>query len=128
MSRYPSLHGAFHIDPMPGQPQVAHCHSFFIQADKRHQGHGTAMKRLQMFHLQSQQYDYATCTIDASNDAQRQVLIKNGWRRLDGFSNSRTGGQTELWGRDVPKDEAWDVDQRQTAVPAVDDPVNELGV
>ena len=43
-------------------------------------------------------YDYATCTIDATNEAQRAVLTKAGWRLLDNITNSRSGGITQLWG------------------------------
>lgn len=30
--RFATLFGAYEIDSVPGQPQVAHCHGFFVRA------------------------------------------------------------------------------------------------
>lgn len=31
MTRYANNAGAFHIEPAPSQPQLAHCHGFFVR-------------------------------------------------------------------------------------------------
>lgn len=100
-TRYNSDFGAFEITPYPAQPQIAHCHGFFIVADARGKGLGSKLKLAQMELLTEQLYDYATCTVDATNAAQRRVLEKSGWECLAVFPNSRTGGSTELWGWSV---------------------------
>lgn len=105
MARYVSDFGAFEVSPTPGQPQVAHCHGFFVIPVGRGRGIGTAQKIKQMEVLTEELYDYATCTVDASNVAQKRVLEKTGWQCLAVFDNSRTGGKTELWGWDVGSDD-----------------------
>lgn len=40
--RYSTPAGAYEIDSVPSQPQVAHCHGFFVQRELR--GHGLAHK------------------------------------------------------------------------------------
>lgn len=104
MTRYAYLEGAFEIDSVQGQSQVAHCHSFFVRAKMRGKGNAHVLKRHQLERLAAEHYDYATATVDASNEAQKRVLTKAGFRRLDTFTNSKTCGVTELWGRTVTKD------------------------
>ena len=98
MTRYATDYGAFEIDPMPGQPQVALCHSFFVLPDRRGQGLAHALKEMQNCALKQLGYNMALCTVSAGNAAQKRVLTKSGWRRMDGFSNRRIGGDTEVWG------------------------------
>lgn len=98
MTRYATEHGAYEIDSVPGQPQIAHCHSLHIKREHRGKGHGHSLKAHQMQVLQSLGYDMATCTIDASNERQRAVLERAGWSLLQNIPNSRSGGVTQLWG------------------------------
>lgn len=98
MTRYATPYGAYEIDSVPGQPQIAHCHSLHIKLEHRGQGLGCALKAHQMQTLHALGYDYATCTIDGSNERQRKVLTKAGWNMLQNITNSRTGGITQLWG------------------------------
>ena len=98
MERYSFSYGAFHITAVPGQPQLAHCHGFFVPIDFRGLGYGNKLKKKQMEMLARGQFDYATCTVDSSNHAQRAILEKNGWTQLSSFSNRRNGSETELWG------------------------------
>lgn len=101
MTRYFMPAGSYHIDALPGQPQVAHCHGFFVPTDRRGMGLAHQLKAHQIENLEAELYDYATATVDAGNDAQKNVLAKAGFRRLDHFYNRKTGGTTELWGRAV---------------------------
>ena len=98
MTRYATPHGAYEIDSVPGQPQIAHCHGLFVKPHLRGNGHGHALKAHQMQTLRDLGYDYATCTIDAQNDRQRTILMKSGWRLLGNIPNSKAGGITQLWG------------------------------
>lgn len=104
MTRHATVAGCYHIDPMPGQPQVAHCHGFFVPVDRRGLKLGHKLKAHQVSTLAAEHYDYATATVDASNEAQKRVLEKAGFRRLDTFTNTKTGGTTELWGRQITRD------------------------
>lgn len=98
MSRYSTIHGAFHIEPFPSQPQIAHCHGFYVRHDMRGQGYGHMLKEQQMNKLRELGYDYATCTVDANNAAQLAVLVRAGWEMLTEAFNSKTGGKTQVWG------------------------------
>jgi len=93
--------GAFLIDPMPSQPQLALCHGFFVQHSKRGKGRAHGLKALQNQILHELQYDFAVCTVDGSNEAQKKVLTRAGWRWLASFINRKTGSHTELWGWQV---------------------------
>lgn len=104
MTRYATNAGAFHIEPLPSQPQLAHCHGFYVNHDMRRQGHGSALKAQQMKQLESLGYDFAICTVDSQNQAQITILQQAGWRMLADFDNSKTGGSTQLWGCAVTKD------------------------
>lgn len=101
MTRYATPAGSYHIDPVPGQPQIAHCHGFFVPIDRRGMKLGHMLKEHQMTNLMAEHYDYATATVDVGNDAQKRVLEKSGWKRLDYFTNTKTGSTTELWGRAI---------------------------
>lgn len=98
MTRYSTPHGAYEIDSMPGQAQIAHCHSLFVKREHRGKGLGHAIKAHQMNALRELGYNYATCTIDASNERQRAVLERAGWQLLSNIPNARTGTITQLWG------------------------------
>lgn len=101
MARHATPYGAYEIDSVPGQPQIAHCHSLFVKREQRGRGYGHMLKAHQMATLYGLNYDYATCTIDSSNERQRAVLEKAGWHLLQNIHNSRTGNCTQLWGWNV---------------------------
>lgn len=99
MTRYCTAYGAYEIDSTPGQPQVAHCHSFFVKKENRGQGLAHKLKKHQHTTLSALGYDFATCTVAAGNTAQKRVLETAGWDQLGEFENNRTGEMTEMWGR-----------------------------
>lgn len=101
MNRFSNNAGAFHIDPVPSQPQMAHCHGFFVKHNMRRRGHGGILKELQMQTLKRLGYNFATCSVDAQNQAQIKILHQAGWRLLAEFANSKSGGKTQLWGWEV---------------------------
>lgn len=104
--RFATPAGAYEIDSVPSQPQVAHCHAFFVPKDLRGQGHAHALKTHQNMMLAALGYDFATCTVCASNVAQQRVLARAGWVRLASFTSSKSGDEIELWGWAVMKVEA----------------------
>jgi len=99
MTRYADAHGAYHIEYMPSQPQLALCHGFYIKTTDRGQGLGHSLKRLQERQLDLLGFDYAICTVDGANDKQQRVLTAGGWTKLTEFHNTKTGGPTQIWGR-----------------------------
>jgi len=98
MSRHVDHHGAFEITSLPGQSQVAICHSFFVTEAKRGQGRGKVLKAEQRRALRALHYDFALCTVAAANSAQKRVLEAEGWQKLSEFRNRRSSETTEVWG------------------------------
>lgn len=96
--RFSSFQGAYEIDSMPSQPQVAVCHAFYVPLPLRKQGLAHQLKAHQKMTLASLGYDYAVCTVRSSNTAQRQVLQTAGWRMLCSFVSGTTGEPVEMWG------------------------------
>lgn len=90
--------GAFEITSLPGQSQVAVCHSLFVLDHQRGHGHGHSLKASQRHILQALHYDYAICTVAAENAAQIEILRQAGWQKLAEFKNRRSCETTELWG------------------------------
>ena len=98
MTRYATEYGAFCIEQIPNQPQVAHCHSFHIKDAYRGRGLAKQLKLFQCHVLQTLSFDYATCTTAGDNIRQHRVLEGLGWERKDEFENSATGATMILWG------------------------------
>lgn len=101
MTRYALPFGVFCVDAIPNQPQVAHCHSFFIHDSHRGQGLAKLLKQHQHEVLRAQGFNFATCTTAGDNHRQHRVLESLGWKRLTEFHNTRDGSATVLWGWEV---------------------------
>ena len=89
--------GAFEVSPLPGQPQVAHCHALFVLPEKRGNGWGKALKEAQNKYLQDHIFDYAFCTVREDNQEQKRILKKAGWQRRDMFFDRRQDCLVEVW-------------------------------
>lgn len=98
MTRYATEHGAFEIDSLPSQCQVAICHGFYIKPDNRGQGKANELKQYQNEELNILGYNYAICTVVANNYAQKRVLANNGWMKLTEFYSERQDEDVEIWG------------------------------
>ena len=103
--RFALTEGAYEIDSLPSQPQVAHCHGFFVYHELRGMGHAHTLKQHQWKTLRDLGYDYATCTVCSSNAAQKRVLERSGWSKLAEFTSSKTGEPVEMWGCALQEEE-----------------------
>lgn len=101
MSRTATKAGAFEISSLPGQPQIAVCHSFFVRTEERGKGAAHHLKARQAAELRLNNYDFAICTVAAGNAAQKRVLERAGWSKLAEFANTRNNETTEIWGHTV---------------------------
>lgn len=101
MTRYATPYGVYQIDPVPAQPQVAHCHGFFVLPQFRGRGNAVRLKLDQLRQLKEEHYDFATATVDETNLRMKSALVKTGWTYLTHFPNAKTGTVTELWGINV---------------------------
>jgi len=98
MTRHIDQSGAFEITSMPGQPNLACCHSFFVSEQQRGHGKGKALKEAQRRTLRAMHYDFAINTVSANNGAMKRVLELAGWKKLAEFRNKRLSETTEIWG------------------------------
>ncbi len=98
MTRFATEDGAFEIDSLPSQCQVAICHGFYIKPDSRGQGLAHALKQYQNACIQALGYNYAICTVVANNYAQKRVLANKGWVKLTEFYSERQDEDVEIWG------------------------------
>ena len=101
MTRYAYPYGAFCVEAIPNQPQVAHCHSFFIHDSHRGQGKAKLLKQVQCQVLRDLGFNFATCTTAGDNVRQHRVLEACGWTRLATYHDTRTAGPTIVWGWEV---------------------------
>ena len=82
--RFSTPAGAYEIESVPSQPQMAHCHGFFVSTDHRGNGCAHDLKDNQNRMLAALGYDFATCTVCGSNTAQKRY-----WPGRDGKGSRR---------------------------------------
>lgn len=95
--RFGDYAGAFEIDSLPGNPQVAVSHAVYVKAKGK--GHGKAQHAQRLGQLSRLCYDYVLCTVDTANDTQVHILEQNGWTKLDSFTSSKTSHLVAIYGR-----------------------------
>lgn len=100
MTRFATKFGAFEIDSLPSQCQVAVCHGFYVKPEYRGKGLSHDLKMYQNTCVEDLGYDYAICTVAKANAAQKAVLAKAGWRSLAVFFSKRQNEHIEIWGQD----------------------------
>lgn len=93
--------GAFEIDSLPSQVQVAICHGFFVHEHKRGKGYAIALHAIQLKELRNLGYDYAIATVSGVNPAQSKAIANAGWTLTNTFYNRRIGQKTEVWEIDI---------------------------
>lgn len=98
MTRYATPYGAYEIDSLPSQVQVAICHGFFVAPEHRGQGRAFEQKSEQNMALEQLGYDFAIATVVASNEKQKRTMERAGWKRLATFFSRRQDCDIELWG------------------------------
>jgi L-amino acid N-acyltransferase YncA len=101
--RFGNEQGHYELNPFPGCAQLVVSNHAFIKPDYREVGHGQKQHAERLDKMQELGYDYALCTIISTNSIQRHIAAKNGWRKLDQFTNSETNNTVEIWGRMVGK-------------------------
>lgn len=97
MTRFASEFGAYEIDSLPSQVQVAIAHGFFIAPTHRGQGKASELKADQNARIAALGYDYAIATVVADNVRQKRTLERAGWRKFDQFFSKRQDTTVEIW-------------------------------
>lgn len=97
--RFATDKSARNLDALPGCNQVCVSHGAFMFKGTRGQGHGTQEQKYALNMMKDLHYDYALCTVRATNVAQRAIMEKNGWSTLDQFKSSYSDEYIILYGR-----------------------------
>jgi L-amino acid N-acyltransferase YncA len=85
------------ISDMPGCPQVAVSHYVFMKDGEKGQGSGQKAHRERLRIMKDLGYDHAICTVVNSNEVEKHILDKQGWKRVDFFTSSKTGHLVEIF-------------------------------
>lgn len=91
--------GFFELNPFPGCNQIVVSNHSWIPPEQRGQGKGTVIHKERLQKIRLLGYDYAICTVKATNEAQINILNRNGWKCLDEFLNRETGNVVLIFGR-----------------------------
>ena len=95
--RYACEKGSYQISDLPGCSQVAVSHSAYIVPTARGLGFGKKAHKARLAKLRELGYDAAICTVHDGNEAQRKILVNNGWTRVFGFNNVKNDHFVSLW-------------------------------
>jgi L-amino acid N-acyltransferase YncA len=88
-----------HLTTVAGCPAMVISHGTIVPVDKRGKGHGTRAHRERLEEMRNMGYNYAICTVAASNEAQVKILESHGWLCIAGFPNNHTGNDVRLYGK-----------------------------
>lgn len=97
--RFGNNEGHYELNIFSGCSQIAISNHAFIRAEMRGQGKGQAQHLERLGVASKLGYDYLIATVISTNLAEKHILAKNGWKKLDGFMSSTTENQVEIWGR-----------------------------
>lgn len=87
------------ISDLPGCPQIAVSHYVFMRDGQKGQGKGQVAHKERIKLSQELGYDYILCTVISTNELEKHILKKNGWKKLDSFKSSKSKNEVEIWGR-----------------------------
>ena len=101
--RFPTEHGCFELEGLPGCRQIVVSTNAFIEEEYRGKGNGNKAHQSRLQLMRELRYDYAICTVVSTNEAQRHILASNGWKKLDEFKSRVTKNTVELWSRKIER-------------------------
>lgn len=87
------------ISTLPGCTQVAVSHGVFVPEEMRGKGLGKSANTIRQQEMKRLGYDYALCTVEDSNVAQKGVMYANEWKPLGDFLSRKTGHKVILFGK-----------------------------
>src|SRR5882672_4038396 len=89
------------LTDFPGCAQIVVSHGVFNDPRDRGKGRGMAAQGTRLETIEQLGYDYALCTVEEDNAAQRHILEKHGWVKLAHFPSKRTQHIVCLYGRQI---------------------------
>jgi len=86
----------FSLSQMPGCCGLCVSHDAYVISSLRGRGIGTALNELRIYLARNMGYTCLLCTDVDSNEPQKKILSKNGWKTNMTFCNKRTGNIVNL--------------------------------
>lgn len=93
--------GHYELESFPGCNNLVVSTHTFIKPELRGKGLGLRQHGQRLKQAEDMGYGYIICTVKANNDAEKHILEKAGWKKLDSFTNKETGNNLEIWGRSL---------------------------
>lgn len=93
--------GYYELNPFPGCNQLVISNHATIKLPYRGKGLGTAAASMRIEKARILGYDYMIATVVDTNVAQKKIMDKLGWKRLDSFDNTETGNTVIIYGRQL---------------------------
>lgn len=103
--RYAIVGCAHELDSLPGCSQIVVSHAAFVPKEKRGEGLGDIVHKRRLNQMAALGYDAALCSCTSSNEAQKKILLKNGWTNVWSFDSSKTGNTVLIWMKNLGQDQ-----------------------
>lgn len=87
------------ISSFPGNSNVCVIYDVFVEYKERGKGLGQQYHQHRLDVALEQGYNYALCTVHPDNEAEKHILLKNGWELLKTFDVCDCDHQIHLFGR-----------------------------
>ena len=88
-----------HITPLAGCPDVAISHNVWTETPGSGCGASASLSRCNQ--LRNDGYSAVICTVNADNQVQKKILLKNGWSFGLSFRSRRNGHKVEIWTKEL---------------------------
>ena len=98
--RYYSYYGFYDLEPFPGNFNICISLHATVYLHMRGKGYGQKQHLERLDTARKLGYKYIICTVKATNEVEKHILAKNGWKQLDNFLNQEHEGIL-IYGRNL---------------------------
>jgi RimJ/RimL family protein N-acetyltransferase len=99
--RFSNRYGFYELNPFPGCNQIVVSNHALIYEQFRGQGHGQQQHFERLMQARELGYNRIICTVRADNEAERHILLKNGWEMNFTFTSTETKHEVQMWSRNL---------------------------
>lgn len=92
---------SYSLSPFPGNCGIVVSHNAWIDTDQRGYGLGQYFHEERLKFIKDLGYSCGICTVISTNTAEKNLLLKNNWKRVYSFLNKRTSNTCEIWVKDI---------------------------
>lgn len=99
--RFQSQYGYYEFNTFPGCAQLIVSNHAFIKKEHRGKGFGQKQQLTKLNMAAELGYNCIICTVKESNETEKHILKKNGWKYCHTFFNTASECNIEIWVRDI---------------------------